>query len=46
MSLREYYEKDGALLPGKKGISLPEAQWRALLAAAPAVAAAVAAAQR
>lgn len=43
VSLREYYQNDGAWLPGKKGISLPPDVWRAVVGAAPAVAAALAA---
>ena len=32
VGLREYYEKDGVWLPGKKGISLPYEQWGQLRA--------------
>jgi hypothetical protein len=34
LSLREHYEKGGAMLPGKKGLSLPPDQWAKLCAAA------------
>ena len=37
VSLREFYLKDGAWLPGKKGINLSVEQWRCLKTAAPRV---------
>ncbi|PNW80646.1 hypothetical protein CHLRE_07g325722v5 [Chlamydomonas reinhardtii] len=37
LGLREYYEKDGQLLPGKKGVSLNPSEAEALLAAAAAI---------
>ena len=40
VSIREWYEKDGALAPGK-GISLQVAQWHDLIASADGVAAAI-----
>jgi hypothetical protein len=43
VNVREYYEQDGVLKPGKKGISLSVEQWAAVVAAAGAVDAALAA---
>ncbi|KAG2440901.1 hypothetical protein HXX76_003754 [Chlamydomonas incerta] len=37
LGLREYYEKDGQLLPGKKGVSLNPSEAEALLAAAASI---------
>ena len=35
VDLREYYEKNGELLPGKKGIALDIPQWEKLSGAVP-----------
>ncbi|KAJ6172436.1 hypothetical protein N7470_001503 [Penicillium chermesinum] len=37
VSIREYYEKDGKALPGKKGISLPMDQFSAFITLLPEI---------
>lgn len=41
MDIREFYEKGGELLPGKKGMSLDLPQWEKLVEAMPDINAAV-----
>jgi len=40
-NIREYYEKDGKELPGRKGVSLTKEQWNSLMGSVAAIETAV-----